>query len=76
MNWFTMANIVKTLPFCRSADPEERVNLINDLPAVAEELEWLLAEYDEKRVPATRGPYAPELADPERFGGFWSPGWC
>ena len=58
------------------ADPEERVNLINVLPDVGEELEWLLAEYDEKRVPALNPPGTPEFADPELFGGFWSPGWC
>ena len=64
----------QTLQFCCLVKPEERVNLINELPAVAEELECLLAEYDEKRVPEIDPPHrpTPELANPQCFGGFWS----
>ena len=59
-----------------SADPEERENLISLLPVVAEELEWLLAEYDAKKMPALNPPSTPDAANPDLFGGFWSAGWC
>ena len=62
--------------FYSSADPEERVDLINDLPEVAEELEWLLSEYEEKRVPADNPDNEPIASDPANFGGFWTHGWC
>ena len=59
-----------------SADPEERVNLINDLPEVAEELEHLLGDYDENRVDTMFHLPTPDLANPDNFGGYWAPGWC
>ena len=59
-----------------TVDPEERVNLIEDLPEVAERLETLLAEYAEFEVDSTNPPATPDVADPDLYGGFWSTGWC
>ena len=58
-----------------SSDPEERVNLINDLPEVAEELEHL-GEYDENRVDTWAPLRTPGPTNPDNFGGYWAPGWC
>ena len=62
------------LPFLD--DPEERINLINELPEIAEELEFLLYEYEQTRVTKFKPLGDPEAADPANFGGFWSPRWC
>ena len=57
-------------------DPEERTDLIEEFPEIAEDLELRLAEYVENMVPAYNPDNKPDEADPDNFGGFWSPGWC
>ena len=56
-------------------DPEERTDLIEEFPEIAEALELRLVEYVENMAPAYN-PDTTDDADPDNFGGFWSPGWC
>ena len=60
-----------------SDDPEEREDLYEELPDIAYQLEERLSFYVENMVPAfyPLANYTPE-ANPDNFGGFWSPGWC
>ena len=56
-------------------DPEERRNIIEEFPQVAEALEEKLKVYVEEMVPAYLLDDSVD-ADPDNFGGFWSYGWC
>ena len=60
-----------------SEDPEEREDLYEELPDIAFRLEERLVYYVENMEDA----FYPVLnytaaADPDNFGGFWTPGWC
>ncbi|BFZ22838.1 hypothetical protein BsWGS_25876 [Bradybaena similaris] len=56
-------------------DPYEEHNLYDQLPKVAKKLHDRLMKYKKRYVPPNF-PQPSPLADPENYGGFWSPGWC
>ncbi|BFZ22840.1 hypothetical protein BsWGS_25878 [Bradybaena similaris] len=56
-------------------DPYEEHNLYDQLPKVAKKLHDRLMKYKKRYVPPNF-PQPSPLADPQNYGGFWSPGWC
>ncbi|XP_070557098.1 arylsulfatase B-like [Ptychodera flava] len=57
-------------------DPTEHFNLADKMPEKVKEMTARLEELKKKLVPAIQVPAEPQKADPRRFGGVWSPGWC
>ncbi|GFN76971.1 arylsulfatase b [Plakobranchus ocellatus] len=56
-------------------DPEERNNLYDSHPDIVKQLQDRLDAHKKNYVPPNFPLPAPE-ADPAKFGGAWSPGWC
>ncbi|CAL1533543.1 unnamed protein product [Lymnaea stagnalis] len=56
-------------------DPTESKNIYDKHPDIVQQLEARLAYHKTRYVPPDFPPYTPE-ADPSRFGGVWTPGWC
>ena len=71
-----LAEIITTDYVLFTDDPQERNNLIDELPEIAEEMEWMLAPYEENRVDTVFPMIRPRESSPNNYGGFWSPGWC
>ncbi|XP_070556162.1 arylsulfatase B-like [Ptychodera flava] len=57
-------------------DPTEHFNLADKMPEKVQEMTARLEELKKKLVPAIQVPKEPKKADPRKFGGVWSPGWC
>lgn len=71
-----MSEVNKTLLFNIKADPTEHHNLAGQMPEKVAELTARLEELKKTMVSPIL-PYAtPWKADPKRFSGAWSPGWC
>ncbi|XP_041378156.1 arylsulfatase B-like [Gigantopelta aegis] len=69
------ANDTRVWLFNVKDDPTERVNLADKMPGVVSKMKSRLAFYRKKMVPANFPPLDPK-ANPKRFGGVWTPGWC
>ncbi|XP_077994328.1 arylsulfatase B-like [Glandiceps talaboti] len=57
-------------------DPTEHHNLADVMPEKVQILKSRIEELKQKLVPAIRPASQEDKADPRRFGGVWSPGWC
>ena len=65
----------QVLLFNLDLDPEERVDLAQEFPAITSYLCRLLDSYQATMVPPDLGDLEPG-GNPARWQGLWSSGWC